>query len=275
MSFEVPSARALDDVPCRYGESRLLVRGPQRDLGVPYFAFLGSSDTYGKFVHRPFPALLEEQVSTTCVNLGCANAGVDAFLNDAELIRVAGAARAVVVQVMGAQNLSNRFYRVHPRRNDRFLEPTALLSRVYPEVDFTEFNFNKHMLTALCALSPDRFAAIRSELREAWVGRMNLLIESLKAPVLLLWLRREQSGAEAGSGQLGSDPLMITRDMLDSLAPHCADVIDLQVQPAGITGEAAMMVHGPLQAPVAESSIGPDTHMLIADRLAEALRDHA
>ncbi len=36
---------------------------------------------------------------------------------------------------MGAQNLSNRFYAVHPRRNDRFLRASTLMKTIFREVD--------------------------------------------------------------------------------------------------------------------------------------------
>ena len=54
-----------------------------------------------------------------------------------------------MIQVSGAQNLSNRFHAVHPRRNDRFLRASTLLKTIYRDVDFTEFNFTRHLLTTL------------------------------------------------------------------------------------------------------------------------------
>ena len=164
MSFEVPSAHALDVGPCRYGDSRLLVRGPQRDLDQPFVAALGSSDTYGKFVDQPFAVRIETALGMPCVNFGCVNAGVDAFLNDDVILGIAGAAKAVIVQVMGAQNLSNRFYRVHPRRNDRFLEPTVLLTKIYFFFYITERHINKHPVPVVRANSLPLFDVIQQKL---------------------------------------------------------------------------------------------------------------
>ena len=50
-------------------------------------------------------------------------AGTD-DLRDSPALAVA---RLTVLQVTGAQNMSNRFYSVHPRRNDRFLKASPLL----------------------------------------------------------------------------------------------------------------------------------------------------
>ena len=149
MSVHGGGQRALEYYPCRYGTSRILFRGPRRLLDGSYVAFLGSTETYGRFVEAPYPALLEDRLAVSCVNFGVVNAGVDLYLNDPGVMGLAAGAGAKVVQVMGAQNLSNRYYSVHPRRNDRFLRASDRLEALYPEVDFTEFHFVRHLLGKL------------------------------------------------------------------------------------------------------------------------------
>ena len=143
MTFEPPGDGALDYFPCRYGASRLVFRGPRRDLSLPYVSVLGGTETYGRYIADPYPTLVEVGQGLSLVNLGLQNAGLDAYLKDPDILAVASAARVAVVQVMGAQNLSNRFYAVHPRRNDRFLHPTPLLQRMFETIDFTEFHFTR------------------------------------------------------------------------------------------------------------------------------------
>ena len=123
MSIEIPGASALDIEPCRYGASKLVCRGPLRRPEKPYFAFLGDGETFGKFVRRPFAGLVELATGQPCVNLGGANTGLDAYLADPDILEIAANSETAVVQAMGPQNLTNRFYRVHPRRNDRFIAP--------------------------------------------------------------------------------------------------------------------------------------------------------
>ena len=89
MAYAYPRDGALDYFPCRYGNSRLMFRGPRRDLDAPYAVVLGGTEVYGKFVPRPFLDLLEERLGRPVVNLGCVNAGLDAFLNDADTLQVA------------------------------------------------------------------------------------------------------------------------------------------------------------------------------------------
>ena len=70
MAYAFPGAGALDYFPCRYGTSRLLFRGPRRMLDRPYVALLGGTETYGKYVPQPYPALIEAETGLRMVNLG-------------------------------------------------------------------------------------------------------------------------------------------------------------------------------------------------------------
>ena len=130
MTYERLGDSALDYFPCRYGTSKLLFRGPRRKLDGAYCAVLGGTETYGKFILQPYAALVEAATGITMVNFGCVNAGADVFVNDPAVIDACVKARATVVQVTGAHNTSNRFYAVHPRRNDRFLRASTLLKAI-------------------------------------------------------------------------------------------------------------------------------------------------
>lgn len=41
MTYDALGAGALDYLPCRYGTSKLLFRGPRRPLKDPYLVFMG------------------------------------------------------------------------------------------------------------------------------------------------------------------------------------------------------------------------------------------
>jgi uncharacterized protein DUF6473 len=268
MSIETSGASALEYLPCRYGNSKLLFRGPRRRLRNPYVAFLGGTETYGKFVPQPFSAIVESRLGMDCVNLGCLNAGLDTFVNDGEVQGIATGAELSVLQVLGAQNLSNRFFRVHPRRNDRFLQASPLLSAIYREVDFTEFNFNKHMLGHLQMLSSDRFQTVRDELRQAWSGRMRLLLDSIGSATILLWVHM----AASDKAPMSAEPMLVTADMIESLGDRVLDVVDVAIEPAGRAGDMGDMVYGQMDAPAAMQLPGPRAHEQIADAMTLALR---
>jgi len=226
MSYQKTGHGPLDYQPCRYDGSPMTFRGPCAEIVEGHVLCLGGSETFGKFVPEPFPALLEQRLGQPVVNLGAMNAGVDLLLHDPAIRSAIDRAGAVVLQVPGAANLSNRFFTVHPRRNDRFVKASTMLRTIYREVDFTEFHFTRHMLNALRRRSQDRFAIVVEELRVAWRARMARLLEGIAAPVHLLWLSRRAPSDDLADGEagLGFDPLFVDEAMLAGLEPMAASV---------------------------------------------------
>ncbi|MDP3341698.1 DUF6473 family protein [Frigidibacter sp.] len=270
MSFENPGAGALDYGPCRYGKSKLLFRGPRRKLEGSYIAALGGSETYGKFVPHPWPDQLEQQLGLPVVNFGYPNAGPDVFINEHALIDAAGRARATVIQLTSAQNLSNRFYAVHPRRNDRFLRASALMKTLFREVDFAEFHFTGHMLTALKAVSPDKFDLVEQELKAAWVARMKLLLDRIEGKTVLLWLTDHRTDGSAPD-PLGPAPHLVDEDMVATIRPFATDLVRVDPAPAARDAGTEGMVFAPLDEPVARLMAGPSVHAQVAADLRPAL----
>lgn len=268
MSYELKSASALSVGTCRYAGSRLSVRGPKRDLSIPYIAFVGGTEVFGRYVETPFSAVSEELLGMPCVNLGAVNAGIDALVTDPDLLQVAQDADMSVIQLMGAQNMSNRFYRVHPRRNDRFLAAHSPLKELFPEVDFTEFHFNKHLLSTLRTASNERFEIVAATLRETWVSRMTELLSGFDGQVLLLWLRYDLVSVPSFS----SEPVLIDRKMVEALKSHVHGILELDVSTAGATEDIAGMAFGEMELPTAKHQLGPKEHRRIGCSTAEKLQ---
>ena len=189
MAFAFQGAAALDYSVCRYGSSKVQFRGPRCDLSGPYVACLGGTETFGKFVPDPFPALVQGRLGIPIANLGCVNAGLDVFLNEPAIADVAAGAKVTVLQILGVQNLSNRYYTVHPRRNDRFVHAAPGLKALYRDVDFTEFHFTRHLLGVLAHL-PVSWTALGEGLR------MNLSLQRA------LPAKRDAHGHRGDSSQL-------------------------------------------------------------------------
>jgi hypothetical protein len=267
MAYEKLGETPLDYQPCRYGASKLLFRGPRRDLDGQYAAFLGGTETYGKFIAKPFPALIEARTGGKCVNLGWPNAGIDVFLHDPDVLAITSGAKLAVIQVPAAQNMSNRFYSVHPRRNDRFVEASPMLRAIYREVDFTEFHFTRHMLRHLRHVAPDRFSLIREELQTAWVARMRLLLHQINAPVVLLWLSTHAPMDEADELDISQDPAFVTRAMLQALSPKVLQVVKVTASSAALALGTRGMMFSEFEANIACEMMGPAVHAEAAEAL--------
>ena len=275
MSYAFPGEGALDYLPCHYGTSRLVFRGPRRSLERPYIAILGGTETYGKFVPDPYPDLVEDETGMAVVNLGCMNAGPDVFLNDPAIVEIANRSAVTVLQIMGAINISNRYFAVHPRRNDRFLHATPLLRGMFREVDFTEFSFTRHMLRALQATSPDRFEVVAEELRATWVERMLLLLGRITGPKILFWMSDLAPPPPARRASLRIEPLLVDAEMVAALRGQ-ADVYVEHVTKAlaitsAITPALTGLAFAPLDAQVAAGLPGPAAHRQAAEALSAAL----
>ena len=256
MKFETIDGVTAANTTCRYPGSRLLFRGPKRPLNGRYIAFVGGTETYGKSIERPFPALVEQALVTPCPNFGVANASVDVFMYEELVLSACSNAVMNVVQITGAQNLTNRFYSVHPRRNDRFVQARSVLRALYPEVDFADYCFTRHLLIDLHAICPDRFEIVRTELQQAWSARMRSFLADIGAHTLLLWFSdRLPSDSRAEVEPFSSDPLFVTRRMIDGLRPLVSGVVMVQpsamaqaVPPAHSAAAPGEAAHVPMAA---------------------------
>jgi len=272
MTYVTLGQAALDYFPCRYGASKLTFRGPRRRLEGDYVTFLGGIETYGKFTEQPFPALAEHETGIRSVNLGRANAGIDAYLTDVSLLEICAGARATVIQIMGAHNMSNRFYTVHPRRNDRFVSASGLLRKIYPEIDFTEFHFTRHMLTTLAEACPDKFAMVQQELRDAWVARLGTLIDRVGGKVVLMWLA-DHAPEPPGAGSVRhTDPLFVERDMIRAIRPHADAFVEVVATPEEIEAGTQGLVFATMERAAAREMLGPVVHRRAARELAPVLQ---
>jgi hypothetical protein len=273
MAYEYPGAGALDYSPCSYGGSTLLFRGPMAHLDRPYVAVLGGTATYGRFVQYPFPTLLADHLGHSVANLGIQNAGLDVFLDDETILDIARRAAVVVLQVPGALNHSNRFYSVHPRRNDRFLAASPALRALYPKVDFTEFAFTRHLMAALLAADADRFTLIRQELRAVWQERMSALLSRLPPNVVLIRLRHLVAPPGTVHPDLESEPLFVDDRLLSRVRIKGAEVVEITASQSAMDQGLGEMFINATEASQAALLPNPAYHREIADRLFRMISD--
>lgn len=260
----------IDYAECSYGASRLAFRGPRRPLDGPYSAILGGSETYGRFVREPFPDLVERDIGEPVANLGVMHAGLTLLLDDPAIMDIASRARVAVVQVLGAQNMSNRFYRVHPRRNDRFLGASDSLRALYPDVDFTEFHFTGHLLAALLDHDAHKFERVVKELRSAWLARMHYILGQLTGERVLLWIS-DRTPEERGTFVSGLPPYFVDREMIEALVPDVSGVVEVVPSSAARQSGLKNMVFEDTEAEAAGALPNPATHREIANAISSVI----
>ncbi|MEO9823821.1 MAG: DUF6473 family protein [Paracoccaceae bacterium] len=255
---------------CRYQGTKLSFRGPQKSFRGPYIATLGGTETFGPFVQAPYPTLLEDWLDQTVVNLGVRQAGVSLFASEQWLLDCASKSDVAVLQVLGAGNMSNRLYSVHSRRNDRFLAVSPALKELFPEVDFTEFSFIRHLLQSLADRSSDGFEVLVEELRFAWVQRMKRVLSCIDAPVIMLWMSDRSSSTPAERPQ-GPEPLFVTKAMMGALEPLVASVVEVVASTEVDRLEGKQYTQ--MERDAAYSAPTPVHHAQVAEQLCNAIRE--
>lgn len=265
MSYDGTGLSGLDYKICEYQGSRLKFRGPKAELGKPYIAFLGATETFGKFIDVPFPDLLSARLSVQTLNLGLINGGVDAYLGDTSIMSLAAGADLRVVQVLGALNQTNHYFKVHPRRNDRFVAPCEALVRLFPEVDFAEFHFTKAMLIALQACSKTRYRMLCQELQKIWLKRMSRLLDELGGPTILLWF----AGAKPPKRSIidPRDPMLVDAKMLAQLRLKATTYVECVPSAGTIDQDEKDQVNIMASPSAMRQIMGPNAHLQTAHAL--------
>lgn len=232
-----------------------------------YVACLGGCGVYGRYVTRPWSQQLEMSIGRTVVNLGVENSGIDAFVNDPGALSTAANARVTLIQLTGAHNTSNRFYATHPRRNDRFLKASQSLASLYPEMDFTEVHFTRHLLTSLHDICPQRFGIVVEEVQNAWQARMRSLIAQMNGDVFLLWFAA-QALPDVVDG-LTENELFLTRATVGPLAMHVKKLIE--VVPKTWRADDEFLDVPEIEMSRAAHLPGPKAHREVAEAVAQAI----
>lgn len=216
---------------CTYGNSSLQFRGPPCDLGQPYLAYLGGAETFGRFMETPFPQMVSQRTGLGCLNLAAVNGGVDYCMNAPETFDWINGAQAAVIEVMGAANLSNAFFKVHPRRNDRVVCTHGILTDMFKDTDFVNVHFIRHLLAELEKADPEEYQGVCQVLKTTWVARMSGLLARIKVPVHLVWMA-DHSPVHVGFGSAASDPFLIDQNLVDAILPKvdCLIVADAPTQ---------------------------------------------
>ena len=250
----------------RYGESRLTFRGPPVDPDAPHIAVLGSDEVAGRYVPTPMTVHMAEALGVPVANLGVHSGGIDAILGDEGVLDTLARATAAAVQAMPAHMMSNRLYTVHPRRNDRIVAASSRMRALWPEIDFTDYSFVRHMLGALHAQDPVRFAAVAEELATAWTARMAKLVAALPERRVLAVL------TDPGSPSFGCEPLFVTDAAVGAVAASFdavvpVDMTGLRGHPSGLEE----MTFDVDEAAAARSALPPEGHERAAAALVAAV----
>ena len=193
MSYVAMDARPVDLILCQYGNSKNLFRGPKKSCKHSDGVCLEGADTFGSKVPDPFRAMLEREMGMPVLNLGAQHSGAGFYTEDDAIHEIIENAQVVFVEAPSVVNQSNPFYRVHPRRNNRFMTALGPLYDLFPEADFVECHFTKHLITKLITIDAARADIVFRTLQDEWVRNITIMRARWRAKTVVHWYKKPQA----------------------------------------------------------------------------------
>ena len=137
--------------------------------------------------------MLEREMGMPVLNLGVQHSGAGFYTEDDAIHEIIENAQVVFVEAPSVVNQSNPFYCVHPRRNDRFVTALGPLFDLFPEADFVECHFTKHLITKLITIDAARAEIVFRTLQYEWVRNLTIMRARWRAKTVVNWNKKPQA----------------------------------------------------------------------------------
>ena len=220
IGYQITDRHAFDYNLYFVENGHLGLRGPKGYFGTgQYLVFTGAAQTFGRFVHKPFP----EQVGTLCqkpfLNLGVSGAGPEFFLKRPALLKKIADGEIHFMQAMSARSVSAGLFECQgnngvvrflsgPRKNE-----TMMAAQAY-QILLKEYGREAHAEQVLAV-------------QRRWVDRCLELISKTETDTYLIWISANKIGENViESSALGEFPHFVTKAMIDEVGKACLGVID-------------------------------------------------
>jgi len=137
--------------------------------------------------------MVERALGIPILNLGAQHSGAGFYAEDDVIHEIIESAKVIVVEAPSVVNQSNPFYRVHPRRNDRFVTALGPLYELFPEADFVECHFTKHLITKLITIDAERADIVFRVLQDEWMRNLSLMRARWRAETVVHWYKQPKA----------------------------------------------------------------------------------
>lgn len=230
MSYQSVDKKVIDYRIYHLGNEKNPFRGPEIKLtNSSYIAFLGAAQTFGRFVEKPFPRIVADNLNIPCINLGIAGGGPEFFIRQKDIIEIVNQSKLTVVQVMSGRSVTSPWIQIDPIVNANLRPNPSLFSDLPPAYDngafrpaFETFNYIFEQLDT------KQMKEMVKEHRQCWVDRMTQLAKLLSPPTVLFYFSRRKpeykpdySSTEGVLGEnVGGFPQLVNQSMIDAVKPH-------------------------------------------------------
>ncbi len=166
---------------------------PKKSCKHSHGVCLGGADTFGGKVPDPFSAMLEREMGMPIFNLGAQHSGAGFYTEDDAIHEIVENAQVVFIEAPSVVNQSNPFYREHPIRNDRCVTALGPLYDLFPEADFVECHFTKHLITKLISIDSARADIVFRALQGEWARNLTIMRARWRAKTVIYWYKKPQA----------------------------------------------------------------------------------
>ena len=195
------------------------LRGPIAALGYDAAVCIGAAQTFGRFVERPFPAILQQELDAPFINCGLGGVGPRFWLRP-DLVTVLNKTRLVVVQVMSGRSASNHLFD-NATRGD--LEGTLIESG-------ERMRFEEFLTRLINTADRAEIQRVVQRTREDYARSMRQLGAALNVPTVLLWLSRRPPRYtpkwDSASGVMNTFPQLIDDAVVDDIRGSFDDYVE-------------------------------------------------
>lgn len=195
-------------------------RGPQIDTSAPYLAFIGSAQTFGRFVPTPFPSLLGFRLGIPVLNLAIGGAGPRHFLAH-EYLELINGAEAVVIQILSGRSASNSLFD-NSESGGMIGHFRGEQSKIRAEEFFARLGQPS---------SESQIEEIVNETRNDYMSSFIELLRKIVVPKILFWFstrtpQYEENYENVPHGVLGAFPHLVNKKMVNRLAALSDDYVE-------------------------------------------------
>lgn len=163
-----------------YDFQGLKLRGPKLDNNK-YIAFIGASQTFGRYCQEPYPNILGKRLNMGILNFGIGGKGPTYFLRNKTILEAVNKADLVIIQVLSGRSIGNSVFGsmdggMHGIRliDGKRMRSDYIFSELINGID------NR-------GLSREFMENLVKEIRGNYVAATIELLEAIQPPKVLLW----------------------------------------------------------------------------------------
>ena len=184
-----------------------------------FFICMGAAQTFGRFVPKPFPALVAEKLNLQVLNAGHAGAGPLFFLQQKKILEIANSAKFAIVQVMSGRSESNTLF---TSKNG-----TAKLTRkIDGKTNQAEIIYDDFLAGA----SYGEIEKLVAETRLLYTQHFIELLQKIRVPKILFWFSERKpeynQSYENARKLFGKFPHLVNSEMVEKIRPFADHYVE-------------------------------------------------